>query len=70
MGKYIKPALKWLQATGVGALTAAILYFSDALQTVEGDPGTLEALVLGFVVMLGTKAAGWLVGKLPAPPVE
>ena len=68
MDRYVQMLLKWLQAVGVGAVTAALVYINEAVKGLEGDPMTIDGILLGLAAMLGTKAIGWLIGKLPAGP--
>ena len=56
--------LKWLAATGSGALVASLTYITGALGVIELDMTTTEGLLLAVVVTGATKLLGWLVAMV------
>jgi hypothetical protein len=62
---YIKMGLRWLAATGTGALTVALTYMMDSLGAIDVDITTTTGIVLLLVVTGGTKLISWLVAKIP-----
>ena len=56
--------LKWLVATGSGALVASLMYITGTLGAIELDMTTTEGLLLATVVTGVTKLLGWLVAMV------